>query len=149
MNYWIVKSPFKHHPWSEILFTDKFHLFGIRNYQARNNIREMKPGEKALFYSSSNGRKIFGIMEVTRGSYQDPSTSDNRWLSCDFKPMETFANPLSLKKLRDFPGFKDSPFFKQPRVSVVKIDVDMFVKINQIVPVRVISQFGEESTKVL
>ena len=110
MNYWIVKSPFKHHPWSEILFSGKFHLFGIRNFQSRNNIRDMKARDKALFYSSSNGRKIFGILEVAKEPYQDPSTSDGRWLACDFKPVFTFPKPLLTNELKKFPGFKDSPF---------------------------------------
>lgn len=129
VQYWIVKSPFKHHSWSEILFTGKFQLFGIRNFQSRNNIREMRVGDKALFFSSSNDRKMFGVMEVSSEPFQDPSTSDNRWLACDFKPIESFHNPIPLKKLREFSELVNSSFFKQPRVSVVKISERVFMKI--------------------
>ena len=129
MNYWIVKSPFKHHPWSEVLFKYKFTLFGIRNFQSCNNINYMQPEDRILFYLSSNGRKLFGIMKVKSNPYKDPSTSDERWLACDFIPVETFEPPIHLQTLKKIPELKETAFIKQPRVSVVKINKSIFDKI--------------------
>ena len=99
MSYWFVKSPFRHHSWNEILLKSKFQLFGIRTHQARNNIQKMQNGDRALFYSSSNGKKVFGIMKVNSSAYQDPSTSNSKWLSIDFEPIKSLkAIPLNIIK---------------------------------------------------
>ena len=130
MSYWFVKSPFKHHSWEEILLKGKFQFFGIRNYQARNNIRKMEIGEKVLFYSSSNGRKVFGIMEVSTKAYSDPSTKSEKWFAIDFKPIKTFAKPITLDKIRkQYPNHK---IIKQARVSVVEVSEVEFESIEEL-----------------
>jgi len=130
MSYWFVKSPFKHHSWEEILLKGKFQLFGIRNFQARNNIIKMEIGEKALFYSSSNGRKIFGIMEVFSKPYSDPSTKSERWFAIDFKPIKTFPKPIVLEKIKEL--FPEHKIITQARVSVVVVSVTEFREIEQL-----------------
>lgn len=123
MSYWFVKSPFKHHSWAEILLKNKFQLFGIRNYQARNNIQKMQNGDRALFYSSSNGKKVFGIMKVISETYQDPSTSNSKWLSVDFEPIKSLNGiPLKIIK-KEFPNHKIT---KQPRLSVVELSEEEY-----------------------
>ena len=129
MSYWFVKSPFKHHSWEEILLKGKFQLFGVRNYQANNNIAKMEIGEKAFFYSSSNGKKVFGIMEVSTKAYPDPSTKSEKWFAIDFKPIKTFANPISLDKIRKL--FPEHKIVKQARVSVVELSEAEFGNIGE------------------
>lgn len=136
MNHWLVKSPYRHHSWSAILFAGMYRLHGIRNYQSRNNLRDMSIGDRVLFYSSTNGRKLFGVLEVIKEAYQDSSTKDSRWVSCDFKPILTFPIPLSISQLRDIPGFSETTFFRQPRVSVIKLsktDYDNIISASKIV----------------
>ena len=78
MNYWLVKSePFKY-SWDDFLEDGWTYWDGVRNYQARNNLKNMKLGDKVLFYHSNEGLEVVGISEVTEEHYQDPTTKDKR-----------------------------------------------------------------------
>ena len=85
MNYWLVKSePFKY-SWDQFV-KDGFACWdGVRNYQARNNLRSMKKGDMVLFYHSNEGLAIVGIAKVKKEGYQDPTTTDENWVSVDLK----------------------------------------------------------------
>ena len=100
MSYWLIKSePFKY-SWDHLV-KDK-HTFwdGIRNYAARNNLKEMKKGEKVFFYHSNNGMEIIGIVQVTKEFYQDPSTEDKAWVVVDFKPIKKLKKAVSLEEIK-------------------------------------------------
>ena len=103
MNYWLVKSePFKY-SW-EKFEKDKLTTWdGVRNYQARNNLREMQLGDQVLFYHSNEGKEIVGVAEVARESYQDPTTDDPKWLSVTFEPVETFEKAIALSQIKEIP----------------------------------------------
>ena len=76
MNYWLVKSePFKY-SWEAFNQDGRTFWDGVRNYQARNNLREMKEGDLVLFYHSNEGKSVVGIAKVVKESYQDPTTED-------------------------------------------------------------------------
>ena len=80
MRYWLVKSePFKY-SWETMLKDRVTYWDGVRNFQARNNLKTMKKGEQVLFYHSNEGREIVGITEVVKEYYQDPTTKDERWV---------------------------------------------------------------------
>ncbi|HWV66188.1 EVE domain-containing protein, partial [Chitinophaga sp.] len=80
MNYWLVKSePFKY-SWDQFV-KDKLTFWdGVRNYQARNNLRGMKKGDQVLFYHSNEGMEIVGLATVAKEAYQDPTTPDPNWV---------------------------------------------------------------------
>ena len=80
MNYWLVKSePYKY-PYEQLVKDKKAVWDGVRNYQARNNMRAMKKGDMVLFYHSNEGKAIVGIAKVLKESYQDPTTDDTNWV---------------------------------------------------------------------
>ena len=81
MNYWIIKSePFKY-SWDQFKKDKKTCWDGVRNYQARNNLKAMKKGDLLLFYHSNEGMCIVGIAKVAKESYQDPTTKEDKWVA--------------------------------------------------------------------
>jgi predicted RNA-binding protein with PUA-like domain len=97
MNYWLIKSePFKY-PWEQFKKDKKTTWDGVRNYAARNNLRDMKKGDLAFFYHSNEGVEIVGIAKVTKEHFQDPTTSETAWLAVEFAPFKELKT-RNLKK---------------------------------------------------
>lgn len=132
MNYWLVKSPFRTRSWQDVLVKGVFKLYGIRNHQSKNNISKMKTNDKALFYHGPSGKQIYGIMQVNKPAYPDPTTSDSSWLAIDFEPIKTFDAPVTLKQIRSLPELQNMLLLKQPRVSVAPLTKKEFDKIVEI-----------------
>jgi predicted RNA-binding protein with PUA-like domain len=101
MNCWLIKFSPKRTSWVDILVKGKFTMRGVRNYQARNYLKEMAISDFALYYHSQYELQIMGIMEVIRTAYQDISSSDPKWVSVDFKPVKTLGNPITLNKIKE------------------------------------------------
>ena len=100
MNHWLVKSePFKY-SWDKFNEDGRTFWDGVRNYQARNNLRDMKKGDLVLFYHSNEGKNVVGIAKVVKESYQDPTTDDTNWLVVDLAPVEALKNPVSLEQIK-------------------------------------------------
>ena len=121
MNYWLVKSePFKY-SWDQFI-KDGFACWdGVRNYQARNNLRSMKKGDLVLFYHSNEGLAIVGIAKVKKEGYQDPTTTDENWVSVDLKPFKKLKKPVPLADIKAEPRLKDIQMLRLNRLSVVSI----------------------------
>lgn len=121
MNYWLIKSePFKY-SWSVFLKDQITFWDGVRNYQARNNLKEMRCGELCLFYHSNEEKQIVGITEVVKEFYQDPTTDDANWVVVDVKPVNTLKKPVTLGQIKSDPRLNNIGMIKQPRLSVIKI----------------------------
>lgn len=129
MNHWLVKSePFKY-SWDK--FNDDGRTFwdGVRNYQARNNLKDMKKGDLVLFYHSNEGKNVVGIAKVVKESYQDPTTDDTNWLVVDLAPVEALKNPVSLEQIKKEESLKNISLIKQGRLSVMPLKAEEFDKI--------------------
>jgi predicted RNA-binding protein with PUA-like domain len=122
MNYWLVKSePFKY-SW-EKFEKDKLTTWdGVRNYQARNNLREMQLGDQVLFYHSNEGKEIVGVAEVVRESYQDPTTEDTNWLVVDLKPVKKLKKTVTLEEIKSNDLLSNIGLIRQGRLSVMKVE---------------------------
>lgn len=121
MNYWLVKSePFKY-SWDEFVKDGRTYWDGVRNYQARNNLKAMKKGDKALFYHSNEGLEVVGVAKVVEESYQDPTTDDERWVVVDIEPDAVLEKPVSLKDIRNDPALSDMHIVRQRRLSVTPV----------------------------
>jgi predicted RNA-binding protein with PUA-like domain len=129
MNYWFVKSPFRTRSWQDVLVKGIFKLYGIRNHQSKNNIGKMKIGDKAFFYHGPSGRQVYGVMQVVKKAYPDPTSNTTGWLSVDFEPVQTFDYPISLNQIRFIPEIENTSFIKQPRVTVSPLTKEEFEKI--------------------
>ena len=129
MNYWLLKSePFKY-SWEDFVYDGRTYWDGVRNYQARNNLKAMKKGDKALFYHSNKGLEVVGVAEVVREYYQDPTTEDERWVVVDVKPLKKLKNPVALYDIKKEPVLRDIPLIKQGRLSVMPLSKIQYEKI--------------------
>ena len=121
MNYWLVKSePFKY-SWEQFCKDKKTFWDGVRNYQARNNLRAMAKGDEVLFYHSNEGLAIVGIATVAKTAYQDPTTDDTNWVAVDLKPLKALKNTVSLATMKQTAGLENLALIKQGRLSVCPV----------------------------
>ena len=129
MRYWLVKSePFKY-SWETMLRDKVTYWDGVRNFQARNNLKTMKKGEQVLFYHSNEGREIVGITEVVKEYYQDPTTKDERWVVVDLKAKNSLKRTIDLNEIKEDPILSDMALIKQSRLSVMEIKKKHFDRI--------------------
>jgi predicted RNA-binding protein with PUA-like domain len=129
MKYWLIKSePFKY-SWDQFLKDKKTGWDGVRNYAARNNLRDMKKGDLAFWYHSNEGQEIVGIAKVVKEHYQDPTTEEVAWLAVDFAPFKALKKMVSLEVLKKDPFFKTMDLVRLGRLSVGKVTETEFFKI--------------------
>lgn len=129
MQYWLVKSePFKY-SWEKFNKDGRTFWDGVRNYQARNNLKAMKEGDLVLFYHSNEGKNVVGIAKVVKEFYQDPITDDANWVVVDLSPVETLKNPVSLEQIKAEPSLTDISLVRQGRLSVMPLKAAEFDKI--------------------
>jgi predicted RNA-binding protein with PUA-like domain len=129
MQYWLIKSePFKY-SWQQFLKDKKTYWDGVRNYLARNNMRDMQKGDLALFYHSNEGLEIVGIAQVVKEAYQDPTTEEKAWVVVDFKPFKTLKKPVTLVDIKAEPLLQEMDLIKLMRLSVGKVKDFEFEKI--------------------
>jgi predicted RNA-binding protein with PUA-like domain len=129
MNHWLVKSePFKY-SWEKFLEDKRTFWDGVRNYQARNSLREMKKGDLVLFYHSNEGKCVVGIAKVVKEFYQDPTTDDPNWVVVDLQPYKTLKNPVTLETIKEDPELKNISLVRQGRLSVMPLKKEEFDRI--------------------
>jgi len=129
MNYFLVKSePFKY-SWEQFNKDGETFWDGVRNYQARNNLKAMKKGDLVLFYHSNEGKEVVGIAKVVKEYYQDPTTDDERWVVVDLAPVETFKTPVTLETVKADPLLQDIALVRQGRLSVMPLKAEEFDRI--------------------
>lgn len=129
MNYWLVKSePFKY-SWTKFNEDKRTFWDGVRNYQARNNLKGMKEGDLVLFYHSNEGMCVVGIAKVVREFYQDPTTDDTNWVVVDLAQVETLKNAVTLSQIKGDEYLKDISLVRQGRLSVMPLKAAEFDRI--------------------
>ncbi len=120
--HWLVKSePFKY-SWDDLVRDGSTYWDGVRNYQARNNLRAMKVGDRALYYHSNEGKEIVGVARVTRGAYPDPTSDDDRWVVVDVAPVVALKLPVTLAQIKADAQLRGIPLVTQSRLSVMPIE---------------------------
>ena len=119
--YWLVKSePFKY-SWDDFVKEGQTMWNGVRNYAARNNLRNMAVGDQVLFYHSNEGLCVVGIAEVVTTSYQDPTTEDTNWVVVDLKPVKKLKHEVTLKAIKEDPELEGISLVRLGRLSVHSI----------------------------
>lgn len=122
MKYWLVKSEPIKYSWEKFEKDGLTTWDGVRNYQARNNLREMQLGDQVMFYHSNDGKEIVGIAEVAKESYQDPTTDDTNWLVVDLKPVKKLKKPVTLEQIKSNDLLSNIGLIRQGRLSVMKLE---------------------------
>lgn len=125
-SYWLVKSePFKY-SWNDLVRDGGTYWDGVRNYQARNNLGEMKVGDRVLYYHSNEGKEVVGVAKVTKTAYQDPTTDDDRWLVVDLAPLKQLAEPVTLAQIKADAKLAKIPLVTHSRLSVMPLERPAF-----------------------
>jgi predicted RNA-binding protein with PUA-like domain len=129
MNYWLIKSEPSAYSWDQFKKDKKTDWTGVRNYAARNNLRDMKKGDLAFFYHSNEGMEIVGIAKVTKEHFQDPTTEETAWLAVEFAPYKDLKKTVTLETLKKDPFFKTMDLIRLSRLSTGKVTETEFFKI--------------------
>jgi predicted RNA-binding protein with PUA-like domain len=121
MAHWLIKSePFKY-SWDQFVKDKQTFWDGVRNYAARNNLRDMKKGDEVFFYHSNEGLEIVGIAKVAKEAYQDPTTDEDAWVVVDFKPVRKLKKPVTLAQMKTDKRLANMDLLRLGRLSVGKV----------------------------
>jgi predicted RNA-binding protein with PUA-like domain len=126
MNYWLVKSEPIKYSWERFIQEGRTFWDGVRNFQARNNLKAMKEGDLVLYYHSNEGKEIVGIAEVVKEFYQDPTTDDTQWVVVDLSPKEALPKPVTLVQIKSEPRLENIALIRQSRLSVMPVTREEF-----------------------
>ena len=125
-SYWMVKQEPETYSWTDFVNDGRTDWSGVRNYQARNNLREMKNGDRVLFYHSGKDKAVVGLAEVVKNAYKDPTADDPQWVAVDLKPIKPFATPVLLAAIRYDKRLSQLPLIRQSQLSVMPLTKDEF-----------------------
>ena len=131
MNYWLVKQEPEKYSFDDLLKDGKTIWDGVRNYQARNNLREMKRGDKVLFYHSVSEKAVVGVAEVEQENFPDPT--DEKWIAVEIKPLEKFAKPVTLETIKAHKDLQNIALVKHSRLSVMPLTREEFETILEMI----------------
>lgn len=126
MNYWLIKSEPNTYSWDDLVADKQTYWDGVRNYQARNNMKAMKKGDLALYYHSVNEKSIVGIAKIVTEHYQDPTTDDDRWVVVDVAPERPFKKPVTLADVKADNRLEQMVLVKNSRLSVQPVKKEEF-----------------------
>jgi predicted RNA-binding protein with PUA-like domain len=121
MNYWLVKSEPEAYSWSKFVSEGRAAWTGVRNFQARNNLRAMKKCDLVFFYHSVTDKQIVGLARVDREAYTDPTADEGDWSCVDLVPVSAMAKPVSLDAIKSDQALKGMLLIKNSRLSVVPV----------------------------
>jgi predicted RNA-binding protein with PUA-like domain len=124
--YWMVKQEPETYSWDDFMGDGRTDWSGVRNYQARNNLRQMKVGDKVLFYHSGKEKAVVGLAEVVKSAYPDPTANDSQWVAVDLKPTKALNTPVPLAAIRYDKRLSQLPLIRQSQLSVMSLDKDEF-----------------------
>jgi predicted RNA-binding protein with PUA-like domain len=126
MNYWLLKTEPSTFSWDELESKKHAMWDGVRNYQARNNLRKMKVGEKTFIYHSGNNPGIIGIAEVVKEFYPDPTAKEGDWSVIEIKPVRKLKRFIGLQEIKQIQELKDMVLVRNTRLSVQPIELKEF-----------------------
>ena len=133
MKYWLLKSEPDTWSWDNQVKEGASMWEGVRNYQARNNLKEMKKNDLCFFYHSVTEKSIVGIVKVVKEYYPDPTDKTDRFVVVDVKATKKLKNPVSLDQIKENNKLKDIALVKQSRLSVMplkKAEWDIIIKMS-------------------
>ncbi len=124
MRYWLLKSEPSAYSWDQLVKDGRTNWSGVRNFQAANNLKAMKNGDRAFFYHSNEGLEIVGIVEIVKEAYPDPSDKQGRFVMVDVRSLQPVKNPVTLAAIKAEPKLGDLALVRQSRLSVVPVAAD-------------------------
>ena len=131
MKYWLIKSEPGTWSWEDQKKAKVTMWDGVRNYQARNNLKEMKKNDLCFFYHSVNEKEIVGIVSVVKEYYPDPTDKSNKFVAVDVKVKNQLKKPIKLEEIKNDKRLSHLALIKQSRLSVMPIDKKSWNIINK------------------
>ena len=128
-SYWLVKQEPETYSWADFVKEGKAAWTGVRNYQARNNLRAMKKGDPILFYHSGESKEVAGIARVAREAYPDQTATEGDWSGVDLVPMKAFNKPVALAVIKADQALKEILLIRNSRLSVMPLTEAQFNRI--------------------
>ena len=124
--YWLVKQEPTAYSWDQFVADGKTDWTGVRNFQARNNLRSMKSGDQVLYYHSVNGKAVVGIAVVSREAFPDPTATNGDWSAVEIQPVRPVKPPVTLDQIKADPALAQIPLLRQSRLSVMSLSQNEF-----------------------
>ena len=132
MKHWLVKQEPDTYPWEQFVRDGGTPWTGVRNFQARNNLRAMKKGDEVFYYHSVTGKAVVGTAKVAREAYADPTARDGDWSCVDLVPVRACRTPVNLEQIKSEPALRDVALLRQSRLSVMPLTAAEAKKLRQL-----------------
>ena len=129
MKYWLIKTEPNTYSWEDLLNDKRTFWDGVRNYQARNNLKAMELGDLCLYYHSVKEKAVVGTAKVVKTFYQDPSTEDDRWVAVDVEAETSLKKRVTLEMVKNEPDLAQMVLVNNSRLSVQPVRKEEFDKI--------------------
>jgi len=132
MNYWLMKSEPSTYSWSDLERDKKATWDGVRNFQARNNLKAMKKDDLVFIYHSNEDKAIIGIAKISKENYPDPKAKD--WIVVDITPVKKLTTPVSLAQIKSDKRFVEMVLVKSSRLSVQPVkkeEYELVIKLSE------------------
>lgn len=120
-NHWLVKSEPSAYSWADLIREKQTAWTGVRNFQARNNLRAMKKGDLVLFYQSVTDPSVRGITKVVKEAHPDPTAKEGDWSCVDLAAVKPLPSPVTLQEIKGEKSLAEISLIKQSRLSVMPI----------------------------
>jgi predicted RNA-binding protein with PUA-like domain len=127
MNYWLVKQEPTSYSWDDFVKDGKTDWTGVRNFRARNFLKEMRKGDKVFYYHSNVGKEVVGIAEVTKEGFPDPT--DTAWTAVELTPVKPLTKAVTLADIKANKALANIYLVRQPRFSVMPLTRDEYQEI--------------------
>ena len=127
--YWLIKSEPSVYPYAQLEKDRKTDWTGVRNFEARNNLRAMKPGDLCLYYHSNEGKAVVAVARVLTGPGPDSTAPGEDWASVEVGPVVALQEPVTLATLKATRDLRDFPLITRSRLSVAPVTAEHFKRI--------------------
>jgi len=127
--YWMVKQEPTAYAWSAFVADGRAAWTGVRNFQARNNLRAMRPGDLVLYYHSVVGKEVVGIAKVAVEAYPDPTAEEGDWSCVDIEPVKALKHPVTLEAIKAAPALREIALLRNSRLSVMPLRKEEYAEI--------------------
>ena len=129
MNYWLAKSEPESYSWEMFVKEKRAAWTGVRNFQARNNLRAMKRGDLVLFYHSVSEKQVVGVARVDKEAYADPTAKEGDWSCVDLVPVKPLMKPVTLDQIKSDKILAEMPLVRLSRISVTSLNEAQFKRL--------------------
>ncbi len=127
--YWMVKQEPTAYAWEEFVKDGQTNWTGVRNFQARNHLREMKKGDQVFYYHSVVGKEVVGVAVVSKPAFPDPTAGEGDWSCVELQPKKALKRPVTLEEIKADASLKTIPLVRQSRLSVIPLNRAEFERI--------------------